>query len=52
MVGSPADGQPPPPPAADLEVTEVDDADEEDPELAEYNLYLAELNAGPDRKRW
>lgn len=26
--------------------------DEEDPELAEYNRYLAELNAGPDRKRW
>lgn len=26
--------------------------DEEDPELAEYNRYLAELNAGPDPRRW
>jgi DNA-binding transcriptional regulator of glucitol operon len=31
---------------------DVDDGDEEDPELAEYNRYLADLNAGPDRKRW
>jgi hypothetical protein len=26
--------------------------EEEDPELAEYNRYLAELNAGPDPRRW
>ncbi len=31
---------------------EGDPAEAEDPELAEYNRYLAELNAGPDRKRW
>jgi len=31
---------------------EVEDVDEEDPELAEYNRYLADLNAGPDTKRW
>ena len=36
----------------DLPAVEVEDADDEDPELAEYNRYLAELNAGPDRKRW
>jgi hypothetical protein len=39
-------------PGADDEPVEVEDADEEDPELVEYNRYLAELNAGPDRKRW
>ena len=26
--------------------------DELDPELAEYNRYLAELNAGPDPRKW
>jgi hypothetical protein len=57
MVGSPAD-QPRSGSAADRQLTEVEvdtaveDAEEEDPELAEYNRYLAELNAGPDRKRW
>ncbi len=30
----------------------VTDTDEEDPELAEYNRYLAELNAGPDPRKW
>ncbi len=55
MVGSQADR----PLAGELTDTEVDadvdaegDGDEGDPELAEYNRYLAELNAGPDRKRW
>lgn len=37
-------------------VTEADSSevgpDDEDPELAEYNRYLAELNAGPDPRRW
>ncbi|HEY1990538.1 MAG TPA: hypothetical protein VGG43_13800 [Acidimicrobiales bacterium] len=55
LVGSPAhpapSGSGPDPGLTDAEV-EVEDADEEDPELAEYNRYLAELNAGPDRKRW
>lgn len=56
MVGSPAGDQPSSKPggAQDLTDAEVEDdnTDEEDPELAEYNRYLAELNAGPDRKRW
>ena len=26
--------------------------DDLDPELAEYNRYLAELNAGPDPRKW
>jgi DNA-binding transcriptional regulator of glucitol operon len=51
MVDSAA-SQPVPGSVADHELTEVEDADEEDPELAEYNRYLADLNAGPDRKRW
>jgi hypothetical protein len=29
-----------------------EDLDDEDPELAEYNRYLAELNAGPDPRKW
>jgi hypothetical protein len=33
-------------------VRDVDGDEVEDPELAEYNRYLADLNAGPDRKRW
>ncbi|MGH9097604.1 MAG: hypothetical protein ACRDWB_09275, partial [Acidimicrobiales bacterium] len=57
MVGSPADPTPPTS-GADQEPTDThaevegEEADDEDPELAEYNRYLAELNAGPDRKRW
>ena len=51
MVGTPAADQPPPTSEADQGNPDAD-ADEEDPELAEYNRYLAELNAGPDRKRW
>ncbi len=31
---------------------EDDGREEEDPELAEYNRYLADLNASSDRKRW
>lgn len=33
-------------------VSDIDGDEVEDPELAEYNRYLADLNAGPDRKRW
>jgi len=28
------------------------DEEDEDPELAAYNRYLAELNAGPDPRKW
>jgi hypothetical protein len=59
LVGSPADrpasgsdaDRPPIEAEAEADV-DLEAADEEDPELAEYNRYLAELNAGPDRKRW
>jgi hypothetical protein len=56
-IGSPED-HPPSGPGAEHQLTgteveiDVEDDDGEDPELAEYNRYLAELNAGPDRKRW
>jgi hypothetical protein len=33
-------------------VSDVDGDEVEDHELAEYNRYLADLNAGPERKRW
>jgi hypothetical protein len=63
LVGSEADGSRTPSTLANQFTTGsnrgVDEADsgdlgpdEEDPELAEYNQYLAELNAGPDPRRW
>jgi hypothetical protein len=39
-----------PTPEEAFEEQRVDE--EEDPELAAYNRYLAELNAGPDPRRW
>jgi hypothetical protein len=47
-----------PDPSAPLEAPDAPDPDEwvdeedEDPELAAYNRYLAELNAGPDPRKW
>ncbi|HEX3460804.1 MAG TPA: hypothetical protein VHT49_07855 [Acidimicrobiales bacterium] len=38
--------------ADDEVVSDIDGDEVEDPELAEYNRYLADLNAGPERKRW
>jgi len=56
MVRSPADRQPSGSVGdhelTGTEVVDADQEDQEDPELAEYNRYLAELDAGPDRKRW
>ena len=34
------------------EIAEDDGREAEDPELAEYNRYLADLSASSDRKRW
>jgi hypothetical protein len=38
--------------AAAPESAQDEAREEEDPELAEYNRYLADLSASSDRKRW